>query len=183
MVDRTTAAGKSMSKGPAAPPTRWPRSLAVLHWVTVLLLIPLFWSGWAGGVHASTSGLHISLGASLFVVLLARLAIRAGAAPPPPVDSRPLVWMMARGIQFFLYASLLAAGVTGVLAVSSHPFTSGPRLFGTIELGRISPASVTRASAGAHGYLIWLILAAALLHVAGAILHSFRGRQIIRRML
>ena len=178
------AAGKNAEWDTAPAPSRWPRSLAVLHWITVLLLIPLFWSGWAGGVHASTSDLHISIGVSLLLVLLLRIAIRFRATAPRPIHSRVLLRRTAGGIQLSLYILMLTAGVTGMLATSSHPFMPGPRLFGMFELGQLSSGAVVRASASVHRYVIWTFLAAAVLHVASVIYYViFSDRRILRRMM
>ena len=174
-----TAAGHATSR------IRWPWPIAALHWATVLLLIALLTSGWTGGSHVSSSGLHASLGISLLVVLCVRIVIRMTCVAPVPVSASPVARRLGGAVQIILYAAMILSAVSGLLAISPHPFMPPPRLFGVAELHRIAPTpSMVRASAGLHSIMIWTILATAALHVAAFIYHSvFTDRRTIRRML
>ena len=174
-----TAAGSATSR------TRWPWSIAALHWMTVLLLIALFTSGWTGGRHISSSGLHASLGVTLLVVLCVRIVNRLTCVAPLHVSTSLLVRRIGGWVQIILYAAMTLSAVSGLFAISPHPFKPPPRIFGVVELHRIAPTpSMVRASAGLHIILIWMILGAAALHVEAVIYHSvFTDRRTIRRML
>ena len=103
---KVTAAGSATSR------TRWPWSIAALHWTTVLLLIALFTSGWTGGRHISSSGLHASLGITLLVVLCVRIVNRLTCVAPLPVSTSLLVRRIGGSVQIILYTAMILSAVS-----------------------------------------------------------------------
>lgn len=129
--------------------------------------------------------LHESIGLTIWVLTLARLAWRLRHPPPPPLPGwSPLVRRASKSVHGGLYAVLLTMPIVGWAANSALGFP--PHLWWVIQLPSIAPASKPLGFGllGAHralGYALILLLVA---HVAGALWHHLGARDdTLRRML
>jgi cytochrome b561 len=105
---------------------------------------------------------HIALGVSLFLVMVARLMARINRPVETAAGSKHhLMALLGRINHWAFYVVLLAMPPVGALA-----------WFGGSEL-----------AATIHSWTAWVLLALILLHVGGAAVHVFLGENIIRRIV
>jgi cytochrome b561 len=96
------------------------------HWLTVVLIIALLWTGWGADVEADEPGnsaffWHSSLGVLVLTLALARLLWRFfTSAPPLPVAMRRSQRMFARAVHVGLYVLLFALPISGWLVASAE---------------------------------------------------------------
>ena len=162
-----------------------------LHWATALLVITLWLMAQAWGFLPSGSAsrhalmsLHVSLGLTLILVLATRIAWRLGPSRRlPPADTGWLE-VLARGMQYLLYAMLVAIVVAGLFNRWLHgdPMT----FFWLFTIP--SPVAKSKALAGTvdaiHNWLGYAILAVAAGHAAAALFHHYIMRDdVLLRML
>jgi cytochrome b561 len=172
-------------------PARYTHTAIALHWITALLIVAVF----PLGVYMADLALspfklklisyHKWLGVTVFLLLLARLAWRAGHVPPPLPGSIPL-WQRqaAHGLHLVLYLLLFAIPLTGWLMSSAKGFQ-------TVYLGVLPlPDLIGKDKAlgdllrAAHETLNLMLLALLLAHVGAALKHHFIERDgILARML
>jgi cytochrome b561 len=142
----------------------YPRTLVVLHWLIVALIIGQFVSadgmedffrdaddsGMAPGLPGSGTALaHAAFGATILVLVIARFIVRMMTdVPPPPRDLNPLLRLAARLTHYGLYAALVLTPLSGAAAIL-----------------------ITPEAGDAHEILKNVLLALAAAHVAGALTH------------
>jgi cytochrome b561 len=176
---------------------RYPLAAIMLHWtIAVLIVIQLFLGWWMNEWvpdHSPQQDLiqwvHVSLGITILLLVLLRIAIRI-ARPPPPVAADLAPW--ERGLINFshslFYVLLLVLPLTGWALISLDK--EGPTFWG-IPWPRLPGLGfLAHDRAGRHllksvhtYWLIWLVLLNLALHVAGALRHQFDGRPVLWRML
>ncbi len=161
-----------------------------LHWLVVVLLAAQFYVGWTMPHIRKTTpqeGLvevHMSLGALLLFVVVARLVWRIMRPTPLITTMKPWERMVARGTHDLLYLLLLLIPFLGWAAAGYFGYS--PHLFGMTVLPAIAngDAEWAHTSGDVHGFLTWVLLGAAGLHVAGALYHYFiLHDRIMQRML
>ncbi|WP_407150815.1 cytochrome b [Bradyrhizobium sp. ORS 86] len=150
-----------------------------IHWATAVLFIAAMLIGLYCGLQpAGTSPrrelleVHKSLGATLFILAILRLIVRAvTVAPPEPGSFSPLVRIAARLNHWALYVILFAMPVTGYMFSSAGGYSL--RYFWTFSWPRLFAGDKAVAHAGevAHGLLAYLVYAAVALHIAATIWH------------
>ena len=152
------------------------------HWLTAALLTAQYVLGWALpeiGSNTQPTGLiraHLTLGASILVIVLLRLAWRVGH-PGPALSQRMPKWQVraARLTHWALYLSLLCLSVVGWVCASARQWPV--KAFGFVQLPSLTPVQPQSA---ANGVLFWLIM----LHVGAAAYHRFVKRdEVLQRML
>lgn len=147
-----------------------------LHWAVVVLVafqyvahsgIEAAWDGLHRDEFAppadALASLHIAAGVLVLLLAMTRIVLRLvrGAPPPPPDEPRPLQ-LLSETVHVAIYALLLLLPLSGLVAW----FLSVP-LAGWI-----------------HGLLTNALLAAIVLHVAGALFqHFIRRSDVLMRML
>jgi cytochrome b561 len=162
------------------------------HWLTAALLTAQYVLGWALpeiGSNTQPTGLiraHLTLGASILVIVLLRLAWRVGH-PGPALSQRMPKWQVraARLTHWALYLSLLCLSVVGWVCASARQWPV--KAFGFVQLPSLTPVQPQSAAvvgdwhaAIANGVLFWLIM----LHVGAAAYHRFVKRdEVLQRML
>jgi cytochrome b561 len=157
---------------------RYGTAAQAFHWVTAIVVLVAFIYGPGGSetrVYSSARDfdrqLHETLGLTVFVLVLLRLAWRTiDERPDPPQIPR---WMdlASKIVQGLLYALLVALPVTAVTGawLEGHPLT----LLGGYEIG---PWLAKNHDPGArlaslHGWLGDTIMWLAGIHAAAAIFH------------
>ena len=161
------------------------------HWTTVLLLVIQYAIGWLmPDVHRDTKpigliSLHLSIGALIVLIVLARLAWRlTHPAPPESTTLPPLLRFAARATHGLLYTLLIAFPLMGWANASSRGWQVS--LFGVVPLPPLSHAgsALGHQMGGLHQVFAWVLIAMIALHVCGALFHQFILRDdTLRRML
>ena len=129
--------------------------------------------------------LHKSVGTTVLLLALARLAWRQ-VSPPPPLPASVPAWerLAARAGHVALYLLLIVQPVVGLF----HGFASGfpTVLYFSFTLpSPIAPdPSLTEALEALHAWLGWSFLALVAIHVAAALRHHFLLKDdVLFRML
>jgi len=162
-----------------------------LHWLTVVLVIVGWLLGQFGddlphALHAVGLTIHISIGISVLMLLVARLAWRM-VDPPPPPEKTPLgglAEIAARVTHIALYALLVAIPVFGILV----QFARGRALpiFGLFDIASpwVRDRDFSRTMLGIHELFANTLMVVAVLHGLAALAHHFVfGDRTLRRML
>ena len=173
------------------PASRYSRTAVFLHWLVaamVAIQVPLGWAMQAiakspPGPRADAFNLHKSFGMTIAAVILVRLAWRAGHRPPPwPAQWPRWQHVLAVANHAALYLLLIGMAATGYLgsAYSGYPV----RYFGIVLPSWAGKNDALKSFfASAHEVLAWLLVAAFVLHVAGAFVHWRReGGSLAGRM-
>lgn len=155
--------------------------IKTLHWliVVLLLLLPL---GFMQKLvkedfYASVNFWHVTLGITLFWLMLVRIGARWTRKTPPAQDGAP-AWThrLASIVQTLLYVALVVQPILGLLTSDAQGFPL--KWFDVVPLW--NPIGKSDAAAHllltAHFYTAWLIFALIVLHVCGALYHH-----VIRR--
>lgn len=161
------------------------------HWLVVLLLVAQYTTKLIlpyvlpKTAEDAINAWHLSIGSTILLVTLLRLAWRlTHPPPPPPADLPPGLRLLSRATHWAFYAVLIVLPLLGWITANAYGVTV--YLAGLIPL----PALVAPDKAfaerigGAHGVLALLLLALIALHVAGALYHALVKRDgVIQRML
>jgi len=105
---------------------RYGAVVQAFHWLTVVLIVVLLWTGWGADVEADEPGnsaffWHSSLGVLVVTLALARLLWRFfTSAPSLPASMRRGQRAFARAVHIGLYVLLFALPVTGWLVASAE---------------------------------------------------------------
>ncbi len=157
-----------------------------LHWITaVLMLVALPFGFVIQHVKDSDKmvfyAIHESVGLTIFLVVLLRLAWRR-ISPPPPLDARlprPLR-VAATAVHHALYALLLIQPLLGFFMTNAFgfPLQGQTAYLGFIDLPKFMEAVpwLGNALGVLHRIGGWAILVLLVLHIGGAVWH-----QAIRR--
>jgi cytochrome b561 len=153
-----------------------------LHWLMAACILTMLFVG-VGMVstvapkYLSLIALHKSLGITILVLVLIRLAVRLGVgAPELPPDLPTPMKLAAHGSHYLLYALMFAMPLLGwaMLSAANYPVV----VFGNLHLPAIAPASESLHTLlwGAHYYLAFLFFALVLMHVGAALFHALVRR-------
>ncbi|MDE2460378.1 MAG: cytochrome b [Gammaproteobacteria bacterium] len=163
----------------------------LFHWIIVVLVILQFVLGFtAHGLPISLERLillarHKSIGITIFVLVVLRLAWRLYSQPPPlPPSSHPLSNTAARLSHALMYALLLAMPPVGWLLSSASHLTVA--WFGLFSLPNLVGPDKRLANAMllTHESMAWLLLATVSVHVLAALWHHFLLKDaVLLRML
>jgi cytochrome b561 len=192
MTDRKDSA-------PTAAQRRYASIAIWLHWTIATLILLQIALGWIMNEvlpdhspnQAFVEGVHISLGLTILILVLARIAVRLTHRPPPaPVGTPAWERISASVVHFIFYVLLLVMPLTGwaLVSLGNHPISfwglPWPHLPGVHALmGNPAPKASRRALAHFHVFvMIWIVLVSLALHVAGALKHQFDGRPVLWRM-
>lgn len=168
------------------PAERYSRGAILLHWIIAGLLAVNIAIGFGMGNDASSFALvqfHKSLGISILLLTLARIAWRITHKPPPPAEKGPL-GALAKAVHVLLYAFMLGAPLTGWALVSTSSLNVPTMLFGVVPWPHLplDPA-INEGVEEAHELLAFLGIGLFALHVAGALKHHFVNRDgVMARM-
>lgn len=166
----------------------------ILHWTIAALLFTNIWIGWQfddakGLALFNALQLHKSVGITVLLLSLARLALRL-AIRPPPLPAHMPQWEKRAAIatHWAFYFVTIGLPLTGWVVVSASPTNIPTLLYKHIpwpHLGFIHdmpmPArkSIGGAFGTAHESLVWLTYALIFLHVGAALKHQFVNRDVV----
>jgi cytochrome b561 len=170
-------------------PARYTTVAVALHWLVAALVLLQFSWGWLmqeipkqpPGLRADAFNLHKSVGLVILALMLVRLGWRL-SHPPPPLAGLP-AWQrrLAVATHRLLYAALIVQPTAGYLGsvFSGYPV----KWFGvTLPAWGWSSVALKDAMSTLHLCTSFVILAAVLLHVAGALNHLLARDGYARRM-
>jgi cytochrome b561 len=130
---------------------------------------------------------HKSLGLTILLLSLARLAWRLAHPPPALPDTvTRFERIAARSVHWLLYVLTIGIPLIGWAMVSASPLQIPTLIFGWFQWPHL-PWFSTAAEAGfkfAHRAAAYLMIALFALHIAAALKHHFVNRDgVLRRML
>lgn len=172
-------------------PQTYSRSARILHILIALLLAFQLGLGWRLEFLEKTAAqfpayqLHKSVGMSILVLSLIRVAIRFTHPRPAMLPDTRLNHALAKAVHAGFYLVMLGGPITGWMLVSTAKIKVPTLLFGTIPLPHLPiPQSLGDFAHEAHELLAWLALGLFVLHVVGALRHQFfRDENLLGRML
>ncbi|HEU4961553.1 MAG TPA: cytochrome b [Sphingomonas sp.] len=163
---------------------RYNDTAIALHWLTVVLILAQLYVGFTfadmprGPQQAQWFTWHKTIGATILVLSLIRLAWRLAHEPPPFPEDLPR-WERIAAVwnHRIFYVLLIALPLTGLATISAgHAGTTS--LLGGVPLplipGVTEPAGDTLG--GVHEALVFITIALVVLHVAAALKHQFVDR-------
>ena len=166
---------------------RYASIVVAIHWLSAALILGQIYLGFAFGDYPKGSPertelftWHKTVGVTILLLALARLAVRLIDAPPPYPDSFPkweravAVWTH-RAFYFFI----IALPVTGLAAVSDHAVKGWTKLVG----GTWFPVVPIPGIGEAHAPLAFAMIALLIVHVIAALKNQFvTGGPVAGRM-
>jgi cytochrome b561 len=170
---------------------RWGWVAQLLHWTIVVLIIAQFVL--ASSADDLPNGLeklkllatHKSIGMTVLMLALVRIAWRlANPAPPPPATTPRWQVLAARTSHLLLYLLLLLQPVTGWIMSSARNFPVS--YFGWFQWpDLVSPSDeLHERFEDIHHLLAEALLVVAVVHAAAALYHHFWVKDdVLRRML
>ena len=170
--------------------TRYGALAQLFHWVIVVLIITQFVlalraEGLSPIKKIGVLGTHKSIGITILVLALLRLAWRLFNPVPPQPRGMPRWQELSAHIShFLLYALLFITPVLGWLMSSARAFSVS--WFGLVQLPDfIEPdKAVFERLKDWHEAMAFTLAAIAVIHVAAALKHHFFDRDdVLRRML
>ena len=156
-----------------------------IHWITAAVVVTqvvvgfLFHRIYEQGTpeRMEMFAWHKTIGATILVLALVRLAVRL-MNPPPPYPSDFPKWerFLAVWNHRLFYIMLIALPLTGLAAVSGRAEDGTvPLLFG-LSLPAIPGVPRENGFGGVHEILVWTTLALVVLHVSAALYNQFGSR-------
>jgi len=165
-----------------------------LHWLAAFAIIMMFWSGFAAenagelgdrAARRALMGFHIGFGASIALLLLARVAAHFAQPRPTPIAQQKPLMLLSGATHLLLLVSILIQVISGPLAV-----WSGGRDINVFDLFAIPTPfaaeneAVHEGAEVAHAIGRWMLLVLIGVHIAGTLKHAFIDRDgVLRRML
>jgi cytochrome b561 len=163
---------------------RYNNGAVALHWLTVALVLTQLSLGFTfadmerGPARSELFTWHKTVGATILVLSLIRLAWRLMHKPPPFPESLPR-WERIAAVwnHRAFYLLLIALPLTGLATISSGR-SGTTELAGGIPLPLIPglPENAGDGLGETHELLVYLTIALVLLHVGAALKHQFIDR-------
>ena len=161
---------------------RYSNAAVTLHWLTAALILVQIWLGFTfadmpkGPARMEVFTWHKSVGVTILLLALIRLAVRLKNPPPPFPEELPrwerLAAVWNHRIFYFL---LIIIPLAGLLAVSGGATKSTTGLIGGIPFPLIPGISEGggEISGEVHEILVFAMIALLALHVGAALKHQF----------
>ena len=178
---------------------RYSTGAILLHWtIAALIVLQVVLAGRMEGRTPEAFAivqLHKSIGISILLLSLIRLAWRLLNPPPPePASLTPWERRLSHGVHWALYGVMIGMPITGWLAVSASRYAFPTLLFGVVPwphvpgLADLTPAARAvwhQAGEVSHELIIKAAYGLIALHVLGALKHQiFRGDpRVLPRMV
>ncbi len=173
---------------PLSPPSRYSAVAITLHWIIALLILDNIVIGLR---MESLKGLdkfvvfqwHKSIGLTVLLFSLARLAWRLTHRPPPyPADLKRWERVSAHAVHWLFYVLMIGLPLTGWIIVSASPLNLPTRLYNVVpwphigfvhHLPMAQRKAVGEAFESTHVVLAFTAIALIVLHVGAALKHQF----------
>lgn len=185
----TATHGDLNASAPASARARYDGVAMTLHWLIALgVFLNIGLGLYMGDLPRSDImkpvivGLHMSVGLSILVLALLRIAWRlTHTIPALPGDMAAWQKRLARTVEFLLYALTVAVPLAGWLMISAGPHAHDVNYFGLFTWPHIGPMAsiaadkvhaVHEALEDTHVILAWTLAGLAALHILAAIYHQ-----------
>lgn len=167
----------------------WGVMARTLHWLMAVMILAQFMGGWVAEqmerspARVSLMNAHKSLGLTVLLLLLLRIAWRLADETPAPLPGSPRREIaLSKGVHHLLYLLMAAVPLSGWLAASATILPL--KLWGLVPWPKLmTPDPAWQPlTANVHELLTWLLLAVLAVHVMAALYHHFvrRDRILIR---
>ena len=180
-------------------PLRYDGVAIALHWLMALAIVGMIALGLimtdlprGSTLQFSMFQLHKSVGVTVLLLTLLRLAWRLAHRPPALPDEMP-VWekLAAHAGHLGLYALMFGLPLSGWAVVSASPLNIPTVLFGVIHWPHLPLLStlankkpVAEALESLHSAAAWILIALLVVHAGAALRHHFLLKDdVLRRML
>ncbi|GAO38779.1 putative cytochrome b561 [Sphingomonas changbaiensis NBRC 104936] len=160
---------------------RYNNGAITLHWLTVVLVLAQLYLGFTfadmerGPARSELFTWHKTVGATILVLSLIRLAWRLMHKPPPFPESLPR-WERIAAVwnHRAFYLLLIALPLTGLATISAG-HSGVTKLAGGVSLPLIPglPVSAGDGLGTTHMLLVFVTIALVVLHVGAALKHQF----------
>ncbi len=172
------------------PTQRYSYTAITLHWLIALLLAFQIALGWALEGNNSPElfaryQLHKSVGITILLLSLARLAARLFTPRPPASDGPAWTRALASTVHWLFYLVMILGPITGWLLVSTARVQVPTLLYGLVPWPHLPVGrSWHEPAESIHGAMAWLAIGLFALHVAGALRHQWLlGKPELQRMI
>ena len=171
---------------------RYSRTAMLLHWAVALLLVFNFGLGERtedlkqGPELFWVMQLHKSIGITILLLSIWRLALRLFTRRPAKVLDSGLAQLLSTAVHWGFYAVMIIVPISGWVLVSTAKVQIPTLLFGTIPWPHLPVAghAAHEVAEEVHGIVAKLMLPLLALHVIGAVRHQFVLRDaILERMV
>ncbi len=172
--------------------SRYTAVAIALHWAIALLIIFMIWLGWNMEDNEGRYQPHKSIGITILVLTVARVAWRVLNPPPDlPSSIKPIEKIASHYVHLALYALMILIPLLGWALVSTSKLQVPTVLFGTVSWPDLPFLSGLRGNKLAHGVIetlhskgAWVIIGLLVLHVGGALKHEFSSEEgVLKRMI
>ncbi len=163
---------------------RYPAAAMILHWLIAIGVIAQ-WRIAEAGEHATTQeaeraimSYHFSLGVTLLVLVLLRLAVRL-AQPNPPLARHLAGWerLLAKATHTLFYALLVAMPLAGWIAMSKFGAPIGVWGVLTVPALPLAPdPDGAKAIFSLHATAGMVLLVTTAIHILGTLKHTLIDR-------
>ena len=158
-------------------PVRYRPIVVAIHWFTAALILTQIYLGFAFGTfpkgtleRAELFTWHKTVGVTILILALLRLAVRLMYMPPPyPADLAKWERAFAVWTHRLFYILIIALPLTGLAAASKD----GPK---AELIGGLTVPTIPLPIGELHEPLVFSTILLLLLHVAGALKHQFIDR-------
>jgi cytochrome b561 len=161
---------------------RYSHGAATFHWLTAALVLGQIYVGFRfgdlpkGPERMEMFTVHNTLGATILLVTLLRLAYRLFNPPPPyPADMPRWDRALAVWSHRIVYAALIALPLTGLIAVSAKAKDGWVDLLWGMRIPAV-PIGNGEAFGEIHEILVWTTILLLVIHVGAAIYHHLLVR-------
>jgi cytochrome b561 len=167
-------------------PQRYVGAAIAIHWISALLIISQLLIGLKfadmpkGPERADLFTWHKTIGVTILLLAVARIAVRL-MNPPPPLPTMIPHWqrLAAAWSHRLLYFFMFALPLTGLMIISDHAKNGMTTLLGGIPFPVIPVAIPDEV----HGLLAWGLIGLLALHIAAALKHQFMDGPIVSRRM
>jgi cytochrome b561/polyisoprenoid-binding protein YceI len=172
------------------PAQRYSYTAITLHWLIALLLMFQIALGWALEGNNSPElfaryQLHKSVGITILLLSLARLAARLFTSRPPASEGPAWTRALASTVHWLFYLVMILGPITGWLLVSTARVQVPTLLYGILPWPHLPVGRGWHEPAESiHGAMAWLAIGLFALHIAGALRHQWLlGKPELERMI
>jgi cytochrome b561 len=162
----------------------------VFHWLIVALLLVQYFIGWLmPDLHRDMKPgvgmtFHISVGITILVLIVLRLAWRIMHPVAPESSLPPWRRLSSEAVHWLLYALVLATTFTGWVFASFRGWEVSFFYLAPVPMLAAENAAAGKTIDGLHQAMGWALLTVIGLHVVAALAHLYYYRdRIMQRML
>jgi len=189
-IDKVNDESPPRSRKIVMPTQRYSYTAITLHWLIALLLAFQIALGWALEGNNSPElfaryQLHKSVGITILLLSLARLAARLFTPRPPASDGPAWTRALASTVHWLFYLVMILGPLTGWLLVSTARVQVPTLLYGLIPWPHLPVGrSWHEPAESIHGAMAWLAIGLFALHIIGALRHQWLlGKPELQRMI